>query len=68
VTALIALIVVGTLRGSLIDLSVFLFEYKSLARILAEREGFEPDSDSKSDQQVTDSQNNLVPSDPPKPP
>jgi hypothetical protein len=42
VTALIALIVVGTLRGSLIALSVFLFEYKSLARILAEREGFEP--------------------------
>ena len=32
--------------------------------ILAEREGFEPDSDPQSDQQVTDSENNLIPRDP----
>jgi hypothetical protein len=36
--------------------------------ILAEREGFEPDSDPQSDQQVTDPENDLVPADPPKTP
>ena len=35
---------------------------------MAEREGFEPDSDPLSDQQVVDSENNLVPGDPPKTP
>jgi hypothetical protein len=35
---------------------------------LAEREGFEPDSDPSSDQQVTDSENNAVPDDPLKSP
>jgi hypothetical protein len=33
-------------------------------KVLAEREGFEPDSDPQFDQQVTDSENNSVPSDP----
>jgi hypothetical protein len=37
-------------------------------KIMAEREGFEPDSDPLSDQQVVDSENNLVPGDPPKTP
>ena len=37
-------------------------------KIVAEREGFEPDSDPKSDQQVTDSENNSVPEDPPNTP
>ncbi len=32
--------------------------------MLAEREGFEPDSDPKSDQQVTDSEIDLIPRDP----
>jgi len=32
------------------------------------REGFEPDSDPKSDQQVTDAESKLVPVDPPKTP
>jgi hypothetical protein len=31
--------------------------------LMAEREGFEPDSGTLSDQQFTDSENNLVPSD-----
>jgi len=35
---------------------------------MAEREGFEPDSDPKSDQQVTDSENDSVPDDPQKTP
>ena len=35
---------------------------------LAEREGFEPDSDPLSDQEVTDSENNSVPGDPQKTP
>jgi hypothetical protein len=39
-----------------------------LISILAEREGFEPDSDSLSDQQVTYSENNSVPGDPQKTP
>lgn len=37
-------------------------------RLMAEREGFEPDSDHLSDQQLTDSENNSVPTDPPKSP
>jgi hypothetical protein len=35
---------------------------------LAEREGFEPDSDPQSDQEVTESENNSVPGDPQKTP
>jgi hypothetical protein len=35
---------------------------------LAEREGFEPDSDPLSNQQVTDSEDNSVPSNPHKSP
>jgi hypothetical protein len=35
---------------------------------LAEREGFEPDLDPLSDQQVTDSKENPVPDDPPESP
>jgi hypothetical protein len=35
---------------------------------LAAREGFEPDSDPKSNQQVTDSENNSAPGDPPQNP
>jgi hypothetical protein len=35
---------------------------------MAEREGFEPDSEPQWDQQVTDPENNLVPTDPPKTP
>jgi hypothetical protein len=37
-------------------------------KLMAEREGFEPDSDPLSDQQVTDSENNPVPTDPQKAP
>jgi hypothetical protein len=35
---------------------------------MAEREGFEPDSDPQLDQQVTESEEDMVPDDPPKPP
>jgi hypothetical protein len=40
----------------------------ALRRYLAEREGFEPDSATSANQQVTDSENNSVPIDPQKSP